>query len=76
MFDLMKLIFGDKTTGTFSFKPFSLCHIIYLAAIIVAIVVLIYCFRNKKKHISSYLIGIIESGPDEYWYLSLTYTGK
>lgn len=58
MFDLMKLIFGDKTTGTFSFKPFSLCHIIYLAAIIVAIVVLIYCFRNKNKDFKFKVVDI------------------
>lgn len=49
MFDFMKFIFGDRTTGTFSFKPFSLCHILYLFIIFATIVAIVILFRNKSK---------------------------
>jgi hypothetical protein len=47
----MKFIFDDRTTDTFSFKPFSLCHILYLIIIFGAIITVLIAFRNKDKEI-------------------------
>jgi uncharacterized membrane protein YwaF len=49
MFELMRFIFKDRTTDTFSFKPFSICHILYLLIIIFAIVSVLVYFKNKDK---------------------------
>lgn len=49
MFNVMKFIFEDRNTDTFSFKPFSICHIMYLLIIIVTIVAILVSFKNKEK---------------------------
>ena len=58
MLEIMRSIFGEKITGTFSFYPFSLCHIIYMAIIFGAIIGIIILFRNKNKEFKSKFVDI------------------
>lgn len=57
MFEIMKFIFEDRTTNTFSFKPFSLCHILYMLIIIFGIVTVILVFKNKDKESKNKIIN-------------------
>lgn len=58
MFEFMRFIFKDRNTDTFSFKPFSLCHILYLIFIIAAIVGLIFAIKNKSKEFKLKVVDI------------------
>ena len=57
MFEIVKFIFEDRTTDTFSFKPFSLCHILYMLIIIFGIVTALIVFKNKDKEFKNKIIN-------------------
>lgn len=56
MYDFIQNILEDKTTGTFTFAPFNLCHILYLLLIIIGITVFIFIFKNKSQNAKNKLI--------------------
>ena len=57
IYNFLRNILGDRTTGTFSFSPFSLCHIIYFILVIAAIVVVAFLFKNKSQEAKTKLIN-------------------
>lgn len=59
MFEFMKFIFEDRITDTFSFKPFSLCHILYLLIIIAAIIMTVIFCKNKDKVVKEKIINVV-----------------
>ena len=58
MFEFMRDIFKDRSTGTFSFEPFSLCHIIYLVTIIGVIIALLFAFKKKSQNFKLKVVEI------------------
>lgn len=58
MYEILNFILGDRTTDTFSFKPFSLCHIIYFIIVVIAITLMTLAFKNKSKETQNKLINI------------------
>lgn len=57
MYNFIRNILEDKTTGLFPFAPFSLCHILYLVLITAAIVVVAILFKNKSQESKTKLIN-------------------
>lgn len=57
MYEILNKLLSDKDNGIFTFKAFSLCHIIYFLLIIVGIVLTIYLFRNKSQEAKIKLIN-------------------
>ena len=49
MFNILKSILEDKNTGNFTFKAFSLCHIIYVCLVLLLITFFVCLFKNKSK---------------------------
>lgn len=58
MYNQIHDILKDHHTGTFTFKAFSLCHIIYLLLIIAAIVLVIYLFKDKSQATKTKVINL------------------
>ncbi len=58
MYEQLHNFFKDKNTGNFTFKAFSLAHILYLLLIIGAIILLIFLFKNKDKAAKTRLIDV------------------
>ena len=56
MNELLEFLLSDKATGTFSFGAFTLCHIIYLVLIILAISLTVYFYRNKSQEAKHKLV--------------------
>ena len=59
MFELINYILKDRSTETFSFKPFSLCHILYLLTIIGVIVALLFAFRKKSQEFKLKTVDVV-----------------
>ena len=57
MYEFLNNLFTDKDTGVFTFKAFSLCHILYLILIIGGIVLTIFLFKNKSQETKNKLIN-------------------
>ena len=56
MNEIFRYLLGDRATGTFSFGPFTLCHIIYLVLTAVIISLTIYLYRNKSQEAKQKLV--------------------
>lgn len=57
MYEFLNNLLSDKDNGIFTFKAFSLCHILYLLLIIGGIVLTIYLYRNKTEEEKKKLIN-------------------
>ena len=58
MYEVISDLLSDKRSGTFTFKPFSPCHIIYLLLIGGAIALTIYLSRNKDQETKKKIIEV------------------
>ena len=56
MNEIFRYLLGDRSTGTFSFGPFTFCHIIYLVLTAVIISLTIYLYRNKSQEAKQKLV--------------------
>ena len=58
MYDIIHFILKDRNTGLFSFKPFSLCHILYLLIIITLIVLVLLLCKKKNQEFKIKIVDI------------------
>ena len=57
MFDFFRFLFEDRCSDTFSFKPFSFCHILYFLIIAIAIVLVLFWCKNKPKEFKNKVVN-------------------